>query len=105
MTWRRHVDRQSFRQEVRESTLSQPSLSLNADERFELRRIAPERTVRNRVQPLSPWYDAECWTVRGRCRRLERLYRRTGSDTDTDRLAWVAAERQKHVNFAAKKNY
>jgi len=98
-SWR-HVDRQSFRQAVRESAFGQLTSSLNADELFalydsELRRIAdrfaPQRTTHNRVQPLSPWYDAECRTIRRRCRRLEKLYRLTRSDTD--RLAWVAAER------------
>jgi len=40
------------------------------------------RTVRNRVQLLSPWCDAECRTVRRRCRQLERLCRRSGIDSE-----------------------
>ena len=72
----------------------------------ELRRLAdhfaPARTVRDRVRPLSPWFDAECRAIRRNCRRLERRYRRSGGDGD--RAAWVAAMRQKNVDFAAKKN-
>ena len=60
------------------------------------------RTVRNRVRPLSPWFDAECRAARRNCRRLERGYRRT--KCDDDRSTWVAAVRKKHVDFAFKKD-
>jgi len=111
-SWR-IVDRQAFQQAVRDSVLGCPSSwsSRSADELFalydsELRRLAdqfaPARTVRDRVRLMSPWFDAECRATRRNCRRLERRYRRTKSDED--RSTWVAALRQKHTDFAAKKD-
>ena len=106
------VDLPSFTAAIRDSPLgSQPSPTSTAADLFAvydsvLRRIAdrvaPEHTVRSRVRPLSPWFDADCRLIRRNCRRLERRYRRT--KTVDDRAAWVNAVRQKHVDFLKKKN-
>ena len=80
-SWRT-VDRIAFQQAVRDSALGCPSSlsTQSADELFALYdsvlrrladRFAPVRTVRNRVRPLSPWFDAECRAARRNCRRLE----------------------------------
>ena len=65
-------------------------------------RFAPEHTACSNVRPLSPWFDADCRAIRRNCRRLERRYRRTMSTED--RMEWIKAVRQKHVDFLEKKN-
>ena len=71
----------------------------------ELRRLADEfaqeRVIHDRRRPLSPWFDADCRSIRRTCRKLERRYRR--SKTNADRQAWVDALHKKHADFEAKK--
>jgi len=63
--------------------------------------LAPERTVKCRLRPLCPRFDAECGAIRRNCRRLERRYRRTHDPVDKD--AYVAASRNKHDTYDQKK--
>jgi len=51
--------------------------------------LAPERTVKCRLRPLCPWFDAEYRAVRRDCRRQERLHRRTRDAAS--KVAHVAA--------------
>jgi len=110
-SWRK-VDRSKFAQAIRDSVLSHPPApSQSIDELFAtydkvLRdtadRLVPTHTVHSRVQPLSPWFDAECRAMRRDCRRLERRYRPSKSDIDHYKLA--AALRRKHASFTVTKN-
>ena len=59
--------------------------------------FAPEQTVKPRLRPLSPWFDAECRAIRRNCCRCERRYRRTRNAED--KAAYIAACRQKHEFF------
>jgi len=63
--------------------------------------LAPERTVKCRLRPLCPRFDAECGAIRRNCRRLERRYRRTHDPVHKD--AYVTASRNKHDTFDQKK--
>ena len=49
--------------------------------------VAPPQNIRRRSGHLAPWFDGRCRQARRECRRLERRYRRTG--TDDDRHRWV----------------
>ena len=53
-------------------------------------------------QTAIAWFDADCRAIRRNCRRLEWRYRRTMSAED--RVEWIKAVRQKHVDFLEKKN-
>jgi len=52
-------------------------------------RVAPPHNIRRRSGHLAPWFDGRCRQAHKDCRRLERRYRRTG--TDDDRHRWVQA--------------
>ena len=54
------------------------------------------------TRPMSPWFDAECRSIKRNCRMLERRYRR--SKDPGDRLAWTRAVRKKHADFRIKEN-
>ena len=108
--WKK-VDLSVFREAIRESALANPSPSSSSSELFTVYdtclcrvadRFAPEHTACSKVRPLSPWFDADCRAIRRNCRRLERRYRRTKSAED--RVEWIKAVRQKHVDFLEKKN-
>ena len=58
--------------------------------------------MHTRLRPSSPWFDADCRVAHRHCRRLERRYHR--SHSDTDRRSWVAAARSKLTLFQTKKN-
>ena len=47
----------------------------------------PSVTVRHKVQPMTPWFDAECRTSRRRVRAAERRFKRTY--LVTDRHEWM----------------
>ena len=98
-SWR-SVDRAALRQAIIDSPLGSnvPPDTATADELFAtydctLRdvadRFAPERTVKSRIRPMSPWFDSECRVARRNCRPLERRYRRTRLPSDAD--AYTAA--------------
>ena len=53
-----------------------------------------------RVEPLTPWFDADCVGAKRNVRRLERLYHR--SSFMSDRKKWVEAIRAMHALFSAK---
>jgi len=108
-SWRR-VDKLAFQQAIDDSALGRPAASQSAEELFalyesELRRLAdeltPERAIHVRQRSLSPWFDADCRSIRRTCRKLERKYRQ--SKTSEDRQAWVDALHKKHTDFEAKK--
>ena len=63
---------------------------------------APQRTVRRRHQPMTPWFDADCSAARRRTRAFERRYRR--SKLVSDRAAWIAQVRSLHQLYARKQN-
>ena len=110
-SWR-SVDRRLLCDAIANSSLYEPlSPSPDVDEMFAnydavLRdiadRFAPEHDVRFRPRPLSPWFDADCHVSRRNCRRLERRYRRSRSDSD--RRAYVAAAQSKLKLFQAKRD-
>ena len=58
--------------------------------------------MQSRVRPWAPWFDSDCRALRRQCRKLERRYRR--SKSEPDRAAYFEALRNKHAEFAAKKN-
>ena len=103
-----------FREAIRESALDNPSPPhhhhrLNCSRSTTLVCVASlidsllnTRHVPRSNRPLSPWFDADCRAIRRNCRRLERRYRRTTSAED--RVEWIKAVRQKHVDFLEKKN-
>ena len=110
-SWR-SVDRAALRQAIIDSPLGStvPPDTTTVDELFAtydctLRdiadRFAPERTVKSRLRPMSPWFDSECRAARRNCRRLERRYRRTRSPSDAD--AYTAACRHKSSVFRQKR--
>ena len=109
-SWRA-VDRAALCHEIANSPLGRvPPSSTTAAELFQayhctLRRLAdqfaPERTVKCRLRPLCPWFDAECRSVRRDCRRQERLYRRTRDSTS--KAAYLAACQKKHEVLDQKK--
>ena len=109
-SWQK-VDRPSFFDAIKNSSLANPSTTASAEELFSaydsvLReiadRFAPLHSIKSRLHPLSPWFDSECRTIRRKCRRLENVYRRT--KTLDDRLAWTISVRLKHEAFRKKEN-
>ena len=102
-SWRA-VDRVEMGQAIANSPLGcEPPSTASADELFKtyddtLRRLAdqfaPERTVKCRLRPLCPWFDAECRAARRDCRRQERLYRRARDAAS--KAAYTAAYKKKH---------
>ena len=52
--------------------------------------LAPVHAIRHRPGRPTPWFDAECRSMRRECRRLERCYRRT--QRPADRRLWVEAD-------------
>ena len=112
-SWK-NVDRTHLRQLIVDSSLGcPPPPTATADDLFQtyddtLRgiadQVAPERTVKCRLRPLSPWFDDECRIIRRKCRQLERRYRRTRDPAD--KIAYSAASRDKHSFFDQRnKNY
>ena len=65
-------------------------------------RLVPAHSTQSRICPLSPWFDAECRSIRRNCRRLENKYRRTKDVVH--RLEWVESVRNKHKVFRDKEN-
>ena len=60
----------------------------------------PVRKMTRRVDPLTPWFDADCDRAKRNVRRLERLYHRTSFMSD--RMNWVEAIRAMHSLFGVK---
>ena len=96
---------------IQESALANPLPSSMSSELFTIYdkcllrvadRFIPEHTACSKVRPLSPWFDADCRTIKQNGRQLERRYRRTMSVED--RVERIKAVRQKHVDFLEKKN-
>ena len=108
--WRR-ADRVALRRALEDSPLCRPvPADADVDELFAVYdstlrevadRIAPSHAVRRRVGHTAPWFDADCRALRRECRRLERRYRRTC--TDTDRRQWVDAVRHRLRVYRDKK--
>ena len=67
-----------------------------------LDRHAARRTVRQRHQPTTPWFDSACAAAKRRARMFERRYRRTHSAAD--RRDWIAEVRRKQRLYSAKQN-
>ena len=67
-----------------------------------LDRLVPLHDIVSRFRPSTPWFDAECRSVKRGARLLERRYRRTKDPED--RLAWIHALREKHSFFMSKEN-
>ena len=67
-----------------------------------LDRLVPLHDLTSRHNPLTPWFDAECRSIKRAVRLLERRYRRTKDPVD--RLAWINALREKHSAFKSKEN-
>lgn len=109
-SWR-IVDRTLLQQAVADSPVGgPPPLDASVDELCDTYhrtlhdiadQFAPERTIKSRLRPMSPWFDAECRSIRRKCRRLERRFRR--SRDAADEVAYVTACREKHVAFERKK--
>ena len=70
----------------------------------------PLVTVRHKVQPMTPWFDAECRATRRRVRAAERRYKRTF--LEVNKRAWstkraglrALCERKKTVLTGATKS-
>ena len=60
----------------------------------------PVRKMTRRVDPLTPWFDADCVRAKRNVRRLERLYHHTSFMSD--RIKWVEVIRAMHALFNAK---
>ena len=100
--WRR-VDREVLRSALQNSPLCHPvSEKADVDELFAVYdsvltdiadRLAPLHSIRRRSGHLAPWFDDRCRQARRQCRRLERRYRRTG--TDDDRRRWIEGVRNR----------
>ena len=67
-----------------------------------LDRLAPMHDIASRYRPSTPWFDADCRSIKRGARLLERRYRRTKDPLD--RLAWIRALRDKHAAFKSKEN-
>src|SRR6218665_1756927 len=65
-----------------------------------LNRFLPTRQARVRRNQLSPWFDAECRSLRRGTRRLERRYRK--SKLQMDRIAWIKSVRDMHKRYRGK---
>ena len=63
---------------------------------------AARRTVRQRHQPTTPWFDSACAAAKRRARMFERRYHRTHSAAD--RRDWIAEVRRKQRLYCAKQN-
>ena len=109
-SWRR-VDRSVLLEAIRNSPLGCSPTTSCPVELFEVYhstlteiadRLAPAHSTQSRICPLSPWFDAECRSIRRNCRRLENRYRRTKDVVH--RLEWVESVRQKHKTFRDKEN-
>jgi len=50
--------------------------------------LDPSVLVRHKVQPMTPWFDAECRTTQRRVQAAERRFKRTY--LETDRREWIA---------------
>jgi Reverse transcriptase (RNA-dependent DNA polymerase) len=62
--------------------------------------LLPQRTIRTRISPTTPWFDSECRATRRAVRRAERQYKRTG--LASDRARWIQLLRDKHSFFQTK---
>ena len=67
-----------------------------------LDRLAPMHDIASRYRSSTPWFDADCRSIKRGARMLERRYRRTKDPLD--RLAWIRALRDKHATFKSKEN-
>ena len=65
-------------------------------------RLAPWHNIASRYRPSTPWFDADCWSIKRGARLLERRYRRTKDPLD--RLTWTRAIRDKRAAFKSKEN-
>ena len=111
--WKR-LDRESFRAALLAGSLCQDDEfyeGMSAAELFDLYnetiratldQLAPLHDTSSRYRPSTPWFIADCRSIRRGVRLLERRYRRTKSPTD--RLAWINALREKHSVFKSKEN-
>ena len=104
------MDRTAFHQAIKASSLgSVSSKPMTATEMFGVYQstlskladqFAPAHKITQRRQPLTPWYDAECRSIRRKCRLFERRYKRTLDPAD--REAWVRELKAKHSRFNDK---
>ena len=111
--WKR-LDRDRFRGALSAGPLCQDEDyydGMSASELFDvytstiretLDRLVPLHDIVSRFRPSTPWFDAECRSVKRGARLLERRYRRTRNPED--RLAWIHALREKHSFFMSKEN-
>ena len=108
-SWR-NVDRVTLRQHIVHSLLCRPPPSTaSTDELLQtfdttLRSIADqlalERTMKCRLRPLYPWFDAEC-----RANVTTVAVLNVFTDEREIRLTHVAASRDKHSTYYEKKSY
>ena len=111
--WKK-LDREEFRAVLSDGPLCQDEeyyAGMSASELFDLYsttirdaldRLAPLHDITSRHNPSTPWFDAECRSIKRAVRLLERRYRRTKDPVD--RLAWINALREKHSAFKSKEN-
>ena len=111
--WKK-LDREEFRTALSDGPLCQDEEyyeGMSASELFDLYsttirdtldRFVPLHDLTSRHNPLTPWFDAECRSIKRAVRLLERRYRRTKDPVD--RLAWINALREKHSAFKSKEN-
>ena len=112
--WKR-LDRESFRAALLAGSLCQDDKfyeGMSATELFDLYnetiratldQLAPLHDTSSRYRPSTPWFDADCRSIRRGVRLLERRYRCTKSPTD--RLTWINTLREKHSAFKSKENF
>ena len=111
--WKK-LDREEFRAVLSDGPLCQDEeyyAGMSASELFDLYsttirdtldRLAPLHDVTSRHNPSTPWFDAECRSIKRAVGLLERRFRRTKDPAD--RLAWINALREKHSAFKSKEN-
>ena len=111
--WKK-LDLEEFRTVLSEGPLCQDGeyyAGMSASELFDLYtttirdtldRLVPLHNIISRHNPSTPWFDAECQSIKRAVRLLERRYRRTKDPVD--RLAWIKALREKHSAFKSKEN-
>ena len=99
------VDREKLRSAIQNSAIGGiPDSNTSAIYLFKLYdntlrnladRLAPSHSIKQRYNYMTPWFDGECRSLRRRCRRLERRYRK--SNELADRLEWITALHEKHT--------
>lgn len=61
-------------------------------------RLLPSRPVRHCRLPLSPWFDAECHSIRRQVRCLERVYKRTQGSSLSEGCTYAIRRRKESLD-------